>query len=156
MTKEEAYDKLQRYCAYQDRCHQEVRTKLLSLQIYGDWLEEIMSDLIDENFLNEERFAINYARGKYRIKGWGKNKILRELKARRISDYCIKKAMKEVDDEGGYNETLQRHLEKYIAIRKKRYKPMLLRKKAIEHGVNKGFEYALVKTSVDEILKERA
>ena len=75
MTKEEALDKMQRYCGYQDRCHQEVRTKLLTLKIYGDLLEEIMSDLISEGYLNEERFARNYARGKYRIKGWGKIKL---------------------------------------------------------------------------------
>jgi regulatory protein len=72
VSKEDALKKLQRYCAYQDRCHQEARRKLLDLGIYGDDLEEIISELISDNFLNEERFARSFARGKFRIKGWGK------------------------------------------------------------------------------------
>ena len=151
MTKEEALDKMQRYCGYQDRCHQEVRTKLLTLKIYGDLLEEIMSDLISEGYLNEERFARNYARGKYRIKGWGKIKINRELKRRKISDYCIRKATKEIDEEGGYEETLIAHLKKYIEPRKGKHEDLLLRKKAYAHGINKGFESYLVAATITEL-----
>lgn len=144
MTKEEALDKLQRYCSYQDRCHQEVRTKLLSLKIYGDWLEEVMSDLIQEGYLNDERFAKNYARGKFRIKGWGKVRITRELKFRKISDYCIRKAMIEIDEEGGYEETLVNHIEKYIDLREAKMIKPLLKQKAYAHGISKGFESYLV------------
>lgn len=71
LSKEEALAKMQRHCAYQDRCHQEVRGQLLDMGLYGGWLEEIMVQLIEENFLNEERFA----RGKFRIKHWGRNRI---------------------------------------------------------------------------------
>ena len=154
MTQEEALEKLRRYCAYQDRCHQEVRSKLLSLKIYGQWLEEIMSDLISEGYLNEERFARNFARGKFRIKGFGKVRITNELKARRISDYCIRKAMKEVDEEGGYEETLQNHIEKFLDQRKEKYDVPLLRKKAFAHGVNKGFEVPLILNAINSYFRK--
>ena len=110
-SKEEALDKLQRYCAYQDRCHQEVRSKLLDLGIYGEDLEEIIVQLISDNFLNEERFARSYARGKFRIKRWGRNRIWQELQKRQISDYCLRKAMEEID-EAEYQKTLWELLEK--------------------------------------------
>ena len=151
MNREEALDKLRRYCVYQDRCHQEVRTKLLSLKIYGDWLEEVMSELIEEGYLNDERYAKNYARGKFRIKGWGKVRITRELKFRKISDYCIRKAMQEIDDEGDYEETLIRHIEKYVDLRKTRITKLLLRQKAYAHGISKGFESYLVIKVLDSI-----
>ncbi len=99
LTKQEALLKLQRYCTYQDRCHQEVRSKLLELSIYGDDLEEIMAYLVEENYLNEERFARSFARGKFKMKQWGRIKIRQQLKARQISDYCIKKGLEEILEE---------------------------------------------------------
>ena len=87
LSKEDALKKLQRYCAYQDRCHQEVRSKLLDLGIYGHDLEEVIVALIEDNFLNEERFARSFTRGKLRIKHWGRNKILQELKKKNI--FCL-------------------------------------------------------------------
>ncbi len=105
-TYEQALKKLQHYCAYQDRCHSEVRSKLLKLGVYGMDLENVITELITDNYLNEERFAQSYARGKFRMKKWGKGKILRQLKMKRISDYCIKKAMLEIDEEE-YLQTLE-------------------------------------------------
>jgi len=119
ITKDEGLAKLQRYCAYQDRCHQEVRTKLLDIGIYGDDLEEIISELIQDNFLNEERFARSYARGKFRMRKWGKIRIRRELKMRNISDYCLRKAMEEIEAID-YEETLNRLIEKkWATLREK-------------------------------------
>ncbi len=106
--------KMQKYCAYQDRCHSEVRNKLLQLKVYGDDLENIMSDLIQQDYLNEERFACSYVRGKYRMKKWGRDKILMELKKRRISAYCIKKGMAEIDEEE-YLQNLESLFVKYKA-----------------------------------------
>jgi len=96
---EKALNKLRRYCAYQERCHEEVRSKLLELKVYGDDLEEIISHLVAENFLNEERFAKAFAGGKFRVKQWGRIKIKNELKYRKISAYCIQKGMEEISDE---------------------------------------------------------
>lgn len=108
---EQALKKLQHYCAYQDRCHSEVRTKLLDLGVYGMDLENIITELISDNFLNEERFARSYARGKFRMKKWGRSKITINLKKKRISAYCIKKAMTEIDEEE-YRETLKEIINK--------------------------------------------
>lgn len=129
--------KLQKYCAYQDRCHQEVRTKILEYKVYGDELEEIISDLISENYLNEERFAQSYARGKFRMKKWGRNKILLELKRRKVSAYCIKKGMKEIDEEE-YEKTI-------IELTKKKWDTLsgheaIKRKKVFEYCYRKGYE----------------
>ena len=95
-TPAEALAKALKYCAYQERCHEEVRTKLIKLGMRGNDLENIMSRLIELNFLDEERFAKTYAGSKFRQMGWGKKKIIMELKKRRISDYCIMQAMKEI------------------------------------------------------------
>ena len=127
MTKLEALKKLQKYCAYQDRCHQEVRSKLLDLGIYGDDLENVMVELIEENFLNEERFARSYARGKFRIKKWGKVRILRELKQRQISAYCIRKGM----------EKLKKKNTKKFLIKLSRKKQILLHPKMITNYARK-------------------
>src|SRR5687767_2477337 len=86
--------KAQKYCAYQERCQQEVRSKLYGWGLWKEAVEGIIAELINENFINEERFAIAFAGGKFRIKKWGKTKIKLELKKRDISDYCIKQALK--------------------------------------------------------------
>lgn len=107
LTQEEALLKLQSYCAYQERCHQEVERKLFELGVYGDYADAVIADLISTNFLNEERFAIAFACGKYRIKQWGKYRIQKELQQRRVSRYSIGKAMEAIDKEGNYEETLR-------------------------------------------------
>ena len=94
----EAQKKLEYYCAYQERCHKEVSEKLKQLGMIQIAIDTILTKLIENNYLNETRFAQSFARGKFRIKKWGKNRIKRELKARQISDYNIKKGMKEIND----------------------------------------------------------
>jgi regulatory protein len=141
ISKEDALKKLQRYCAYQDRCHQEVRSKLLDLGLYGDDLEEVITDLIADNFLNEERFARSYARGKFRMKQWGRVRIKRELKQRDISDYCIRKALEEIE-EPTYQATLQQVLEKRLPVIKET-RPYQIRKKLADYAVRRGYEVHL-------------
>jgi regulatory protein len=98
-TKAMVLPKILRYCAYQERCHQEVKQKLLDMGLRGQDVEEVLVYLIQENFLNEERFARQYAGGKFRVKRWGRVKILEALKARQLSDYCIRKGMEEITDD---------------------------------------------------------
>ena len=95
-TVQEAQKKLEHYCAYQERCHQEVVQKLKSLNMIPTAIDEIIGQLIINDYLNETRFAQSFARGKFRIKKWGKNRILRQLKFRGISDWNIKKGMAEI------------------------------------------------------------
>ena len=97
-TPQQAVPKIKQYCAYQERCHVEVRDKLYSYGLIKPEVEEIIYTLITENYLNEERFAIHYAGGKFRMKQWGKNKIKLALKQKQISEYCIKKALKVIDE----------------------------------------------------------
>ncbi len=149
LTKNEAVIRLRKYCAYQDRCHQEVRNKLFELKFYGDELEEVISELIQENFLNEERFARSYARGKFRFKNWGKRKILGELKRRKISEYCIKKAFTEIEEEE-YMEVLYKVLEKKIKLTngKNKYE---IKQKVVNYAIQRGFESFLIWPAMDEL-----
>ena len=97
-TYTEAQKKLEHYCAYQERCHQEVEKKLREFFLIPEVKEKIIMHLIAENYLNETRFAESFARGKFNIKHWGKLRIVRELKMRKISAYNIKKGLKQIDE----------------------------------------------------------
>jgi regulatory protein len=99
LTVAEAQQKLEHYCAYQERCHQEVVNKLRELGMIPTAIDTIITSLIQNNYLNEMRFAQSFARGKFRIKKWGKNRILRELKLRNIGEYNIKKGLQEIPEE---------------------------------------------------------
>ena len=149
LTKNEALIKLQKYCAYQDRCHSEVRSKLLDLGMYGDELEEIISDLIQERFLNEERFAQSYVRGKFNTKHWGRHKIVQALKQKSVSAYCINKGLKEIED-ARYQEVLELVLEKKIRTTKgkNRYE---IKQKTANYGIRRGFEAEFIWSILDRI-----
>lgn len=142
LSKTDALAKLQNYCAYQERNHREVRSKLLDLGIYGDDLEDIIASLIEDNFLNEERYARSFARGKFRMKQWGRNRIRRELKMRDISDYCIRKAMEELN-ETEYLKTLEEVLEKR-SEKIKAENEFAMRSKLAQYAMQRGFEAELV------------
>ena len=110
----EAFPAICRYCAYQERSHQEVRDKLYSYGLHKGDVEEILSRLITEGFLNEERFAKAFAGGKFRIKKWGRRKITHELEAHHITPKCIEKGLKEID-ENDYRKSLKDILKKKLA-----------------------------------------
>lgn len=110
---EAAYHKIQNWCAYQERSQNETRLKLLSYGLTADEADELISKLIVENFLNEERFSKALVSGKFRIKHWGKTKIRMELKKHKVSDYCIAKALTEIDPDE-YVATLQSLIEKKL------------------------------------------
>ncbi|MBA5793074.1 RecX family transcriptional regulator [Flavobacterium sp. xlx-214] len=93
----EAIKKLEYYCSYQDRCYKEVITKLKSLGMFQTAIDHILDHLVTNNFLNEERFAKSFARGKHKFKFWGKRRIEQELKFRDISSFNIKIALKEIE-----------------------------------------------------------
>ena len=121
LTKEQALQKLRHYCAYQERCHSEVKEKLYSLGVWKKDHDEIIATLIEENYLNEERFAIAFAGGKWRVKQWGRVKIKYDLKLKQVSDYCIKKAMKQIDEEEYLAVLSKLAKEKYAALKKDQY-----------------------------------
>jgi regulatory protein len=131
-------EKIKRYCAYQERSQQEVRDKLYSEGLHKKEVELAVSQLVTEGFINEERFAVAYAGGKFRIKQWGRVKIKMELKARKISDYCIKKALSSID-ENDYRKSIQKVIDNYG----KKLKEKDQRKrnyKIAHHAISRGFE----------------
>lgn len=98
-SREQAKVKAESYCAYQERSQFEIRNKLYEWGLHQKDVDEIISELIELNFLNEERFALAYSLGKFRIKGWGKNKIRQGLKLKRITDKLIIKSLKSIEDD---------------------------------------------------------
>lgn len=147
-TLQEAQKKLEYYCAYQERCHWEVEQKLKDLQMIPEAQEVIISKLIEENYLNESRFAQSFARGKFNIKKWGKQRIVNELKARKISEYNIKLALKEISDEA-YQSVFYSLFEK----RKKavsNYSIPIQKKKILAYMVYRGWESHLIYTALNE------
>ena len=142
LTYEEALAKAERYCAYQDRCHSEVRRKLLEWGVYGDRLEEVMAQLVVDKFLDEERFARSYCRGKFRIKRWGRERLRRELRYRKVSDYCIRKGLSEIEEED-YAQALEKLLLKKNRIESEA-DPYRRRQKLAAYAQRKGYELPLI------------
>jgi regulatory protein len=112
-TVEEATKRMERYCAYQERCHKEVHQKLYEMRMIPVAVDEIIDHLLRHNFLNETRFAQAFARGKFRVKKWGRNRIVNELKLREISTFNIKIALKEIPD-SEYYKTFEALAEKRL------------------------------------------
>lgn len=144
-----AFLKIQKWCAYQERCQQEVRDKLYEYGLWTDAVEELISKLISDNFINEERFAKTFVRGKFNIKKWGKIKIKQHLKQKRISDYSIKKAMTEIDGDE-YFQTLKKVLIQKRKITKES-NPIKLKFKLASYAMSRGFEQDLIFDALEEI-----
>lgn len=141
-TFEEILRKAEGYCAYQDRCHKEVLQNLKTMTTSETVVDNAIVHLIEHNFLNEERFACSFARGKHRIKHWGKVRIIRELKLRAISKYNIETALKEIDPEE-YLENFQLLSEKiWDSISEKNSQKK--KKKFCDYLLRKGFESNLI------------
>jgi regulatory protein len=150
LTKEQALQKARHFCAYQERCHQEVKDKLYGYGLHRQEVDESLSQLIEENYLNEERFAIHFAGGKFRMKHWGRNKIRFELKKRNISEYCIRKAMQAIDSDQYLQILRKTASNKWHLLRAE--KNMLKKKhKVITYLVQKGFEADIVRDVLKEI-----
>ena len=145
---EKAFEKAKYYCAYQERSHAEVKKKLYGFGLYKDEVELLMSKLIDENYLNEERFALAFAGGRFRIKQWGKTRIRFELKQRQVSDYNIKKALAAIPEED-YEKVLQKLAEEKLTTLKTEQNIFTIKSKLQNYLVSKGYEFNLIA----EILK---
>jgi regulatory protein len=144
------FEKAANYCAYQERSQQEVRDKLYEWGLYSDMVENIISQLIGNNFLNEERFAKAYATGKFRQKGWGKVKITHGLKFKRVPDVLIKKALKELPDDE-YLITLQKVITKKAntIIEKDGFKRKY---KLQQYALSRGYESDLIADVLGQLI----
>ncbi len=142
-------EKIKHFCAYQERSHFEVKQKLYSLGLYSNKVEALLATLIEENYLNEERFAVSFARGKFRLKRWGRIKIKYELKAKKVSEYNIKNALKEIE-EGEYIATLQQLAEKkWLALEAEN--ALTRQAKTLQYLLQRGFEMPLAQQAVKAV-----
>jgi regulatory protein len=152
LSLEQALQKARHYCAYQERCHSEVKEKLYGFGLKRQEVEEALSRLIEESYLNEERFAIQFAGGRFRMKQWGRIRIRYELKQKQVGDYCIKKALAAID-QGEYDRTLSRLAEdKWSDLQKE--EPYIRRQKLQTWLIQKGYEMDKIQAALTE-LKEK-
>ena len=150
-TVEEATKALEHYCAYQERCHKEVEQKLYDLNMVPEAKEQIIIHLLKYNFLNEERYAKAFVRGKFTIKKWGKQRIINELKYKNISSYNLNTALKEIDLDN-YLKTLKSLAEKKWTTLKDS-NIYIKKNKLIKFLISKGYESELVYSLVNDIRK---
>src|SRR5690349_14747791 len=152
LTKEQAWQKIKHYCAYQERSHYETKQKLYSFGLYSNDVEDLLSRLIEENYLNEERFAEHFAGGKFRMKHWGKIKITYELRQKQVSSYNIRRALQSISDTD-YVTTLQKLAEaKWQQLRGEQY--ITKQVKATSYLLQKGFEPALIQKAIQQLKHE--
>lgn len=153
-TLNEAQQKLEYYCAYQERCHDEVQHKLRGMNMIPDAIDVIIVHLIAHDFLNEERFACSFARGKHRIKAWGKIRIINELKFRHISKYNIDTALKQITEDEYIATFDQLSATHWASMRESN--SLKKRKKFCDFLLRKGFESNLVYEKVKALEKDNA
>jgi regulatory protein len=147
----EAKTKLESWCAYQERCQFEVEQKLASWKFFGEQRDQLISDLIVHNFLNEERFASAYVSGKFRIKRWGRVKISIYLKQKHISTYSINNALKEIDGDEYWESLLHLAERKHGELSSKTGDVWQIRQKLYRFLSSKGYESDLIAEAVKQI-----
>jgi regulatory protein len=151
VTPLEALQKARKYCAYSERCHFDVSLKLREWEIDEKTSNWIITELIQEKFLNEERFAMSYTRGKFNQNKWGKNKIKQGLRQKKITDFLIKKALQSISDDDYYN-VLKKEVQKYS--KEKKLKNRNEFQKILYYLNQKGFETELIIEILKELKKE--
>lgn len=147
----EARVKAMAYCAYQERSQQQLRDKLYEYGLSPDEVENLIAELIGDNFINEERFAKAYAGGKFRVKKWGRHKISQGLKQHKISDYCLRKGMAEIDPDD-YYDTLKELIRKKEGTLTEK-DAFALKTKLARYAIGKGYEQDLVWDAINETLE---
>ncbi|MFM7015360.1 MAG: regulatory protein RecX [Bacteroidota bacterium] len=148
ITNGEAYTKITKWCAYQERAQQEVREKLYDWGLFKDEVEQLLTRIISEGFVNEERFAISFANGKLNQLGWGRVKIKFALQHKRVSEYCIKKALNSLD-EAKYMYMLEEAFQKRNKMEKEKH-PLKRKYKLIAYLSSRGFERDLIEEVISK------
>ena len=145
-----ALQKAKQYCVYQERCPSEVRDKLYSFKLRKNEVEQLLTQLIEEDFLNEERFAFAYAGGHFRTKQWGKEKIKYALKQKQVSEYCIRKALSAITA-SDYNKTFFNVADKKLATLKSEKNIFIKKRKMKNYLQQKGFEIKLINDYLKDV-----
>ena len=149
-TVDEAIKRMERYCAYQERCHKEVQQKLYEMRMIPDAVDVIIDHLLKHNFLNETRFSQAFARGKFRTKKWGRNRIVNELKMREISNFNIQIALKEISD-SEYYKTFETLADKRLQQLSSEKDLQRKRKKFVDYLFYRGWESEMVYGKIGDI-----
>ncbi|MCY7422122.1 MAG: RecX family transcriptional regulator [Chitinophagaceae bacterium] len=152
LTREQAFQMIRHYCAYQERCHSEVKEKLYGFGLHRNEVDGLLSELIENNYLNEERFACQYAGGKFRINQWGRNKIVYALRQKGVSTYCINKGLKEIKEADYDRVLLKLATAKWSSLKSEQY--LTRQAKAFAYLQQKGFEPNLISAAIKR-LKEK-
>lgn len=149
LTPEQAWQKIKHFCAYQERCHFETKEKLFGFGLSKTDVETLISRLIEEDYLNEARFAAQFAGGHFRLKKWGRVKIVYALKQKKVSPLNIKSALKEIDEEN-YKAVLMKLAEaKWKLLKHEQY--LNRQAKTSQYLMNKGYEPTLVQETIQQI-----
>ncbi len=144
LTREQAYQKLKQYCGYQERSHDEVKQKLYGYGLHRQDVEQTISQLIEEDYLNEERFATAFAGGRFRAKQWGRVKIEYELKQKKVSPYCIKLALREIEEVAYKKTILQLAKKKWATLKGPGATDYVRSSKTTSFLLQRGFERQLI------------
>jgi regulatory protein len=154
LSLDQALQKARHYCGYQERCHRDVQEKLYSFGLRKTDVEQALATLIEENYLNEQRFAHQYAGGHFRLKSWGRIRIRYELKQKQVSDYCIKKALAAIDEEE-YEQTLARLARDRAEILADEPNVYIRRQKLQDFLLRKGYEQDKIMSTLQHVLTDR-
>jgi regulatory protein len=145
---DKAWEKARHFCAYQERNHREVKEKLYSFGLYKEEVEQLLSKLIEENFLNEERYALAFAGGKFRMNSWGRIKITHALREKQLSAYCIRMAISAIDEDQYLRRLHQLASAKQQELQQ-RYQGWQLNQKIFQYLLQKGYEKELIKNCIE-------
>ena len=148
-TPEQAFQKLKQYCAYQERSHYEAKEKLYSFGLHKTEVETLLSKLIEEDYLNEERYAILFAGGHFRSKKWGRIKINAALQQKKVSSFNIKKGLKVIDEEDYRKCLLQLASTKWSSIKSEQWISRMA--KTTNYLLQKGYESNLIQDAIAQI-----
>ena len=151
LTKEQALQKLRFYCRYQQRCQSEIKQKLFELGINKKDHDELIAELIKENCLNDERFAVAFVSGRFKIKQWGRKKIQKGLKEKRVSDEIAQKALEQINKNEYMTILNKLAKEKYASLKHEQY--LVRRKKTMDYLMQKGYEVDLIWDTINNFLK---
>ena len=155
LTPGQALAKIKQYCAYQERSHSEVKDRLYGFGLRTGEVDEILATLIQENYCNEERFAEMFTGGKFRMKQWGRVKIRRALQEKRVSDFCIKKALRQIDEDE-YAKTLEKLAEtKWNTLRSEK-NIFTKMSRARDYLLQKGYESDLVTQIITKLRNSKS
>jgi regulatory protein len=151
LTNEQALQKLRFYCRYQQRCRSEITEKLFELGINKKEHDQLMAELIKENCINDDRFAEAFVSGRFKLKQWGRKKIEKGLKGKRISDEIAQKALEQINKKE-YTAILNKLAkERYTSLKHEQY--LIRKKKTMDYLMQKGYEWDLIKDALNNLLK---